>query len=214
MRATNIIMLGSLNKGKLTEYKALFKELPELNFKALDEIVFNVTSLREAETGKTYEENAFKKGQLAHLAAKYPTISDDSGLEVDALEGRPGVFSDRYSVGEEKPGEARDAANVRKLLAELKSVPKEKRTARFVCTTLFFVEGVVLKSTGTVEGSILETPRGTHGFGYDPVFLVKGTDKSMAEMAMDEKNRISHRAKAFHELMAQIKSKGVKLVRP
>lgn len=212
MRATNIIMLGSLNKGKIHEYAELLKAYPTIDFKTLPELVFNVSSLKEAEKGKTYYDNAFSKGRLAHLAAKYPTLSDDSGLEVDALSGRPGVFSDRYA----QPGkdETKDMANVRKLLEELKGVPKEKRTARFVCCTVFLIEGVVLTATETLEGSILEVPRGGNGFGYDPIFLVKGSDKALAEMTLDEKNKISHRAKALHAIMTQIKDKGLKLVRP
>lgn len=212
MRQTNIIVLGSLNKGKIVEYRSLFAAHPELQFKSLPDLVFNPTSLKEAETGKTYYENAFNKCKLAHFGCHYPTISDDSGLEVDALEGRPGVFSDRYA--DRKSGESQDQANVRKLLEELKGVPLEKRTARFVCTLVFMVEGVVLTSTGTMEGSILEAPRGSNGFGYDPVFLVKGTDKSLAEMTLEEKNKLSHRAKAFEEMLKLIKDKGVKLVRP
>lgn len=205
-------MLGSLNKGKIAEYRSLFKDYPNIEFKTLPELVFNVSSLKEAEKGQTYYDNAFFKGKLSHFAAKVPTISDDSGLEVDALGGRPGVFSDRYA--EPRKDETKDAANVRKLLEELKGVPKEKRTARFTCTTLFFVEGVVLQATGTLEGSILEVPRGTMGFGYDPIFLVKGTDKSLAEMTLEEKNKISHRANALHALMSEVKNKGIKLVRP
>jgi XTP/dITP diphosphohydrolase len=212
MRATNIIMLASLNRGKIHEYRSLFKEYPDIQFKELSEILFNVSSLSEVEDGTTYYENAFKKGQLAHLGAKYPTLSDDTGLEVDALKGRPGVHSDRYATA--KAGEAKAAANIRQLLEELKGVPREKRTARFVCTTVFFVEGVVLTASETLEGSILEVPRGNYGFGYDSVFLVNGTDKSLAEMSLEEKNKISHRAKALHAIMAQIKEKNIKLVRP
>jgi XTP/dITP diphosphohydrolase len=212
MRATNIILLASLNHGKIAEFRDLFKAYPDLQLKSLPEIVANVTSLKEAEKGKTYYENAFAKGKLAHFAAKYPTISDDSGLEVDALGGAPGVFSERYS--EPKPGETKDAANVRKLLSELKGVPREKRTARFVCTLVFFVEGVVLTATETMEGAIIEEPRGTHGFGYDPVFLVKGSDRTYAELTLEEKDKISHRAKALRSLMSQIQEKGVKLVKP
>lgn len=212
MRKTNIIMLGSTSKGKIHEYRSLFKEFPELQFKELSEIVFNTRSLDEAENGKTYYENAFRKGQLAHLAGKYPTISDDTGLEVDALEGRPGIFSARYATP--KSDESKDEANIRKLLDELKGVPKERRTARFLCTLVFFVEGVVLTATESLDGSILEVPRGTNGFGYDSIFLVKGTDRSLAEMTLEEKNRISHRAKALRSLIGQIKEKGIALVRP
>lgn len=213
MRATNIIVLGSLNKGKIVEYRSLFAAHPELQFKPVADLIFNPGALKGAETGNTYYENALSKCKLSHFGSHYPTIGDDTGIEVDALEGRPGVFSDRYATSR-KEGQTQDQANVRKMLEELKGVPLEKRTARFTCTLVFMVEGVVLSTVGTMEGSILEAPRGSNGFGYDPIFLVKGTDKSLAEMTLEEKNKVSHRAKAFEEMLKVIKDKGVKLVRP
>lgn len=222
MRKTNIIMLGSLNKGKAREYRELFRAYPEIDFKALGEIVWNPTSFQEVENANTYYDNAYAKGQLAHFAAKVPAIADDTGLEVDALEGRPGVHSHRFA--EPRRGESQDAANNRKLLEQLKDVPREKRvtlpggtagyTARFVCTIVFFVEGVVLNATGTLEGVVLETPRGEHGFGYDPLFLPNGSEKTLAELAIDAKNQISHRARALRTLMMQIREKKIELVRP
>jgi XTP/dITP diphosphohydrolase len=206
------MMLASLNRGKIREYQELFKEFPELQLKTVKDYVFNISSLSEAENGKTYYENAYNKGKLAHFAAKYPTFSDDTGLEVDALNNRPGVHSDRYA--EPRAGETKEQSNTRKLLEELKGVPQEKRTARFVCTTVFFVEGITLSASETLEGSILEVPRGTMGFGYDAVFLPKGSDKSLAEMTMEEKNKIGHRGKALRALLAQIREKNVRLVRP
>ena len=213
MRTTNVVVLGSNSKGKLEEYKSLFKtECPNLELRALSDLVFNVSSLKEAENGKNYFENAHNKGKLSHLACKYPTLSEDTGLEVDALGGKPGLFTARFAS--QTAGLPQDKANIKKLLEELKSVPKEKRSARFVCTTVFFVEGVVLTATETLEGTILETPRGEFGFGYDSVFCVKGSDKSLAEMSLEEKNAISHRAKAFRSILNQIKEKEIKLVRP
>ncbi|MGE4234052.1 MAG: RdgB/HAM1 family non-canonical purine NTP pyrophosphatase [Bacteriovoracia bacterium] len=212
MRPTNHIVLATLNKGKIEEYKLLFKDHPEYQLKTLDEVAFNPSALSKVETGKTYYENAFLKAKVGHFCGKYPTISDDSGLEVDALSGRPGVFSDRYA--EPKEGESKSAANIRKLLEELKGVPKEKRTAKFVCTVVFMVEGVVLTASESISGTILEAPRGNLGFGYDPIFLVDGTDKSFAELTGEEKNKISHRAKAFRALIDQIKQKHIQLVHP
>jgi XTP/dITP diphosphohydrolase len=118
-------------------------------------------------------------------------LADDSGLSVDALEGAPGVYSARYAPGT-------DADRVRKLLGALTGVPAEKRSARFVCAMAFAVPG--LKTTlveGTCEGSIGHDPRGENGFGYDPVFLVGGGPKTMAELTMSEKNAISHRGQAL-----------------
>lgn len=212
MRQTSVIMLASNNAGKLREYRSLLKDYLGLELRALDEVVSNATRLERVETGSTYAENALLKGRLAHLAAKLPTLSDDTGLEVDALGGRPGVFSDRYAIP--RDGESKSTANVRRLLEELKDVPKEKRTARFVCATYFFAEGTVLSATASLEGSILELPRGAYGFGYDPIFLIKGTNLSLAELSLEEKNRISHRAKALRELMTQITTKGIKFVHP
>lgn len=205
-------MLGSLSKGKTREYRELFRAYPEIEFKALEDIVWNPASFQEVENGNTYYDNAYAKGQLAHFAAKVPTISDDSGLEVDALGGQPGVRSHRYA--EPKRGEGRDEANNRKLLEDLKGFSGEKRGARFACTIVFFVEGVVLSATGTLEGTILDGPRGKQGFGYDPLFLPNGSGKTLAEMSMEEKNKLSHRARALKALMAQIRDKKIELVRP
>jgi XTP/dITP diphosphohydrolase len=206
-------MVASTNKDKLTEYEALFKAYPHVSFKPLSEIVWNPSSLSLVEEGgKSYYDNAYNKGRIAHMAAKYPTLSDDTGLEVDALDGRPGIRSHRYAIP--RAGETQDMANIKKLLKELDGVPKEKRTARFVCSLVFFVEGVVLSASATLDGLILETARGTRGFGYDPVFLPNGSDKTLAELTLEEKNKISHRSKALQDIMAQIKAKHVNLVRP
>ncbi len=213
MKNTNTIMLATTSGNKIEEYEHLFQSYPTLNCKNLSEIVSNASSLSFVEAhGKSYYENAYNKGRVAHMAAKYPTLSDDTGIEVDALSGKPGLFSHRYAIP--RVGETQDIANNKKLLQELSGIPKDKRTARFVCTLVFFVEGVALTTTGTLEGTILESPRGGNGFGYDPIFLVKGTDKTLAEMALEEKNQVSHRAKAFHNMIALIKEKNLTLVKP
>lgn len=212
MRKTNIIILSSLNKGKIEEYRALFKEFPEYQFKSIREVVFNPTALSKVESGQTYDENAFLKCQYGYYASKYPTFSDDSGLEVDALSGRPGVLSDRFA--EAQDNQSQDEANIRKLLNELKGQSGEMRRARFICKIVFMVEGVVIRSSGILEGSILESSSGSKGFGYDPVFLPKGSDRSLAMMTLEEKNQISHRAQAFHNLIAEIKNQKTALVHP
>ena len=188
MRATNIVMVATTNSDKLAEYAQLFSGYPNLQYKSLEEIVSNSSKLSLVEEdGKTYYDNAHAKGRVAHLAAKMPTLSDDTGLEVDALDGRPGVRSHRYATP--RVGETQDMANNKKLLQELSGVHKEKRTARFTCTLCFFVEGVVLTSTASIEGTILEAPRGTGGFGYDPLFLVKGLDKPWRNRAWKKRTR-------------------------
>jgi XTP/dITP diphosphohydrolase len=105
-----------------------------------------------------------------------------------------------------------DQANVELLLNEIRGAAN--RNARFVCTLVLLVEGIMIQATGTLEGTIADKPRGTHGFGYDPVFIPTGTNKTLAEMTADEKNAISHRAKAVHELMAQVKSHGIVFAKP
>ena len=155
------------------------------------------------ETGATYEENARIKAQAAWLAERpLAVLADDSGLEVDALGGAPGVHSARYA-GER----AADIGNVEKLLDALKDVPWERRTARFVCTIVFIDEkGVEIVSQGTCEGVIALEPRGTLGFGYDPVFLPdeETSWRTMAELTSEEKNRISHRGRALQDLRQKL----------
>ncbi len=213
MRKTNIILLGSTNKGKIKEFKELFKTFPQVELKTLNDFTWNPASFENVqEDGKTYYDNAFKKAYVAHNAAKLPTISDDTGIEIQALEGKPGIHSHRYAVA--KAGQSQDEANNKKLLEELKGVPEAKRIARFVCTIVFLVEGIALKAEGVLEGKILDAPRGDKGFGYDSLFVPNGSQSTLAEMTMAEKNKISHRAKAIANLMNQIKEKKIELVRP
>lgn len=149
------------------------------------------------EDGATFEENALKKAREVYQKTKTPALADDSGLEIDALDGRPGVLSARYSGKEHD-----DEANLRKVLDELKSVPFDKRTARFHCVIAFVgidVAGQYFEETfhGACEGWIIEEKRGTNGFGYDPIFWILEHDKTMAELDPAVKNQISHRAVAL-----------------
>src|SRR5690606_37496999 len=133
-----------------------------------------------------------------------PAIADDSGLEVDALGGEPGIFSARYA--RPAPGEDADQANNRKLLEQLSGIPEEQRTARFQCAiALFRLPGdpMPLVCQGTWEGRILEAPAGAHGFGYDPLFLVPALGRASAELPPEEKNRLSHRGQALRELLSR-----------
>ncbi|OGP96002.1 MAG: non-canonical purine NTP pyrophosphatase, RdgB/HAM1 family [Deltaproteobacteria bacterium RBG_19FT_COMBO_56_10] len=150
------------------------------------------------ETGKTMKENALLKARAAAGATGLPALADDSGLEVDFLGGAPGVYSARYS-GEK----ATDEENWKKLLRELEGVPAEKRAARFRCAiALVGFDAEEHLFEGVFEGLIAEAPRGTGGFGYDPVFFVPEAGRTAAELAPDEKNRISHRARALDALKA------------
>lgn len=155
------------------------------------------------ETGKTMKENALLKARAAAGATGLPALADDSGLEVDFLGGAPGVYSARYS-GEK----ATDEENWKKLLRELEGVPAEKRAARFRCAiALVGFDADEHLFEGVFEGLIAEAPRGTGGFGYDPVFFVPEAGRTAAELAPDEKNRISHRARAIDVLKAFLSSR-------
>ncbi|QEM68687.1 XTP/dITP diphosphatase [Geobacter sp. FeAm09] len=183
------LVVATRNRGKLLEIQALLTGLVASVRCAVDFADFPDT----VEDGATFAENALKKAREAASFSGLPALADDSGLVVDALEGRPGVYSARFA------GEgAGDAANNAKLLTELAGVPAESRRAAFVCTLAFVTpDGDAHTFTGRVEGRILESARGEGGFGYDPLFLVDGYDRTMAEFGVDEKNRISHRGQAF-----------------
>ena len=152
------------------------------------------------ETGKTLTENSFIKSRTVNKLTGVPSLADDTGLEVDALGGKPGVYSARYA-GENPTYED----NVNKLLVELGGLPKEKRTARFR-TVVTFVDGFEeLFSEGVIEGVITSYPKGEDGFGYDPIFQPKGYSLTFAEMAKNEKNNISHRAQALFKMKKILK---------
>lgn len=190
------VIAATKNEGKIIEIRA-----------ALAGTNYIVGSLAEGdslpsapETGVTFQENACQKARYYLNITGKACLADDSGLEVDALNGAPGVYSARYA-GEE----ASDADNNQKLLAALRDVPPEKRTARFRCAlALTLPGGRELTAEGTVEGVILSEARGTGGFGYDPLFYVAELGKTMAELSPEEKNRISHRGKALRRLAAQL----------
>jgi len=144
------------------------------------------------ETGSTMEENAIKKASEYAVLSGLTTLADDSGLEVDALGGEPGVHSRRYA-GENASDEERNAY----LLSKLENVPCERRDARFKCViAIVLPDGKIKTCEGVCEGVIAFEPRGNEGFGYDPIFHMPELDKRMAELTLDEKNRVSHRAKA------------------
>ena len=191
------IILASNNKHKLEEIRKITAPLG-----------YEVISQSEAgcnfdveETGTTFEENAVLKAKAVYEKMKMPVISDDSGLEVDYLNGAPGVYSHRYA-GEN----ATDADRCSKLLSELSGVEKEKRTARFVCVICFIDEnGTETVIRGTCEGYIGTESRGENGFGYDPVFMYG--DRSFAEISAEEKNSVSHRADALRKFSETITNK-------
>jgi XTP/dITP diphosphohydrolase len=212
MRASHTIVLASTNHDKLVEFRSLLKPYGDLELVAANEIICNADKLSLVETHDTYLDNALAKARLANQGAHYPCLADDSGLEVQALEGKPGVHTRRYA--NPAAGQSQDDANIQKLLSELRGVPADRRVARFVTALAFIVEGIIVTATGTLEGTIAEAPRGTHGFGYDPIFIPKGGARTLGEMSDDDKNMLSHRSRALKDLFAQIEAKGIALVKP
>jgi XTP/dITP diphosphohydrolase len=182
------LLLATNNKGKISEYRELLSDCGFSLVTPADKgISFDVS-----ETGGTFAENAAIKAKEFAAASGILTLADDSGLEVDALGGAPGVRSARYA-GEK----ASDAERIALLLKNLEGIPVERRTARFQCVIAIADPRGRLKTVeGSVQGVIAFTPRGSHGFGYDPVFLLSDIGKTMAELSHEEKNRISHRAAA------------------
>ena len=157
------------------------------------------------EVFETFRENALAKARHFALAHGRPALADDSGLRVDALGGEPGVRTKRFSGRTDLEGEALDRANNRLLLERLEGVPEDRRGARYVCcAALFWPDGTALHATGTVSGVIATEARGEGGFGYDPLFHVPELDARFAEVDADEKNRISHRGRAFRALAAAL----------
>jgi XTP/dITP diphosphohydrolase len=184
------LLIATHNRGKLQELHALLKELPielcDLNsFSAIEPV---------AETGTTFVENASLKATGYARQAAVMTLADDSGLEVEALGGAPGILSARYA------GQgASDSERVEELLNQLSSIGAEDSAARFVSVVAISDSlGRILNvSSGVCNGSIAKAPRGTNGFGYDPIFIPEGFDKTFAELTSEVKNQISHRARAF-----------------
>jgi XTP/dITP diphosphohydrolase len=187
------VVLATRNKGKLRELVPLLAHL-QLDLCTIDDVAPEA-ELRE--DGVTFVENALAKARQAARATGLPAIADDSGLEVDALDGAPGVYSARYAG----PG-ADDESNNAKLLDALRAVPPALRTARFRCVAVFVdpARGLEVMREGACEGEVLESPRGEDGFGYDPLFFVPAVGRTMAELPLEEKNRLSHRAAAFRAL--------------
>lgn len=192
------LIIASNNAGKIREFQTLL--LP---------FGFEVLSMKDAgfaeeitEDGDTFEENAHIKARAVYEALRLPTIADDSGLEIDFLNGAPGVFSARYA-GEN----ATDEERCQKVLEEMHGVARELRDAKFVCSIYFILDDENEYSvSGEVRGYIGSEPVGKNGFGYDPIFMLD-EDESMATIDESEKNKISHRAKAFEKLSAILKEK-------
>ena len=178
------IALGTSNPHKLEEIKDIIKN-------SNIEFVLPAKGFDPLENGKTFEENSYIKAAEASKISGLWGLADDTGLCVDALGGAPGLYSARYAPTAQE--------RIEKLLYELKDVPEDKRTAKFVCTMVLTNPAgeKIHVQTGEIKGRITEKPSGTHGFGYDPVFFIPELGKTMAEMTLEEKNTLSHRARAL-----------------
>ncbi len=182
------LLIASLNKGKVREIKAI-----------LSGISLKVISLNDypsvepiEETGRSFMDNAILKAK--YYAEKFDllTLAEDSGLKVDVLGGRPGIMSARYDIGS-------DLDRIKKLLREMREIKRDKRSARFVAAAVIYhpQKGLLFSSTGICKGLIASKPTGQNGFGYDPVFYLPEFDKTSAQLTLEEKNKVSHRAKAL-----------------
>jgi XTP/dITP diphosphohydrolase len=193
------IVLATGNLGKVREINEL---LADHDMEAMPQSAFGVPEAEE--TGLSFVENALIKARNAALHTGLPAIADDSGLEVDALQGAPGIYSSRYAGAG-----ASDRDNLEKLLAELADLAVEQRKARFQCVMVYMrhhLDPTPLICQGTWEGHILFAARGSNGFGYDPVFYVPSHDCSSAELPPEIKNRLSHRGQALRRLVASIRA--------
>ena len=192
------IIVATKNKNKVKEIEAITKEL---GMKVMSRDEAGILDIEVAEDGDTYEENSLMKARAIMALCNQITIADDSGIEVDALDGAPGVISAMYAGDE-----CDDQKNRDKLLKELEGVPLEKRTARFVSViSMVYPSGREIVVRGESEGFIIFEERGTNGFGYDSLFVPLGYEKTFAELSSEEKNKISHRAKALKLLQEKLK---------
>lgn len=212
MRVSNQIVLASTNRHKWEEMKALLSSYPGLELLKASSVLKNAEKLNLVETAESFEENAILKARLANRGVHFPCLADDSGLVVEGLDGRPGVRSRRYAQIQQ--GQSQSAANIQKLLEELRGRPMAERGAKFVCVVALVMEGILLTGRGELSGTIAEAPQGEQGFGYDPVFIPKGANRTLAEMTEAEKNDVSHRARALHALLTEVKSKGIVFAKP
>ncbi|MEV0147332.1 MULTISPECIES: RdgB/HAM1 family non-canonical purine NTP pyrophosphatase [unclassified Nonomuraea] len=189
------IVLATRNPGKIAELRRILSGFDILGleeFPSIGEV---------AETGVTFEENALLKAHAVAQGSGLPAVADDSGLCVDVLNGMPGVFSARWSG---RHGD--DQANLDLLLAQVSDVPAERLTAHFACVAaLALPSGETCVVEGDLPGRLISVPRGSHGFGYDPIFVPDGETRTTAEMAPEEKDAISHRGRAFRALAPQVR---------
>jgi XTP/dITP diphosphohydrolase len=195
------IVIATTNSGKLKEFKELAEGVRGIEF------VLAPPAFEVEETGSTFEENAILKAETAAKMTGLIAISDDSGIEVDALDGRPGIYSARYCAGN-------DADRRMKMLNELEGVPEEKRGAAFVCSMAVCLPTgqVIYKTTVKWRGQVATSERGQNGFGFDPIFFLSEHNATAAEISPAEKHQISHRGQAFKQVLTFLQSELLKTV--
>lgn len=185
------LLLGTRNRGKIAEIFRILADVPGLELRTVDDVPFTEV----AETGESFQANARLKASNVYTETGYPVLTEDAGLEVDALHGAPGIYTARFA------GEgASDEANIAKLLDQLADV--EDRTARFVCVAVLYAgpDRDEVVAEGNLHGTIAEARRGQSGFGYDPVFIPNGYERTLAELGEDVKAEISHRRRALDKV--------------
>ncbi len=188
------LVIATQNKNKLKEIREKFASISNLEISSLADFE---NPPQVIEDGTTFEENALKKARQISQFTDQPVMSDDSGLVIDALDGRPGIYSARYA-GEDATEEERN----RLVLKEMMEIPDSRRSARFVCVVAIVLpDGIEFTVKGECEGIINHEMKGSNGFGYDPIFFLKHERKTMAELSISEKNRISHRAIALEKAL-------------
>lgn len=201
------LLVATRSVGKMAEIREVLESVPELELVDLDEAgVAPSEAEDELEPYDTFEQNARSKAEYFAARTGLPTVADDSGLEVDALGGAPGVLSKRFAPGEDLEGEKRDKANNRFLVAKLRDVSAADRTARYVCVAVLVERGRdPLVFRGEAPGVVVDEPRGSGGFGYDPHIFDPEYGGTFAEMSRSEKNVRSHRGKAFGALAGALR---------
>ena len=210
MRVSSVIVFASENRHKFEELSALFGARPPLELIAAHRFIRNSAKLAQVEVHDTYLDNAVSKARVANHASHYPSLADDSGIEITALKGQPGVRSRRYA--KPKPGESPDQANIARVLQELHDSPD--RSARMVCTLALVIEGIMLHASASLLGSIALEARGEQGFGYDSIFIPEGRTLTLSETSLEEKNTFSHRFNAVQALFKTFEHHGLIFVKP
>jgi len=213
MRASSQIVFASTNIDKFHEMTHLMGAHPELHLVFPNGLLRNTDKIGLVENYETYLANSAAKARLVNQGCHYPALADDSGLEITALGGKPGVHSHRFAKIEDYPSPiAQNKANVDEVLKLMKG--QSDRSARFVSVLTLVIEGVMLHGSGILEGTIAEAPLGQKGFGYDSIFIPRGESRTLAELSFEEKNALSHRALALQQIMDQVQTLGIQIAKP